>query len=59
MSPRHYAFAYLAVKGDKQAEKEALRGCPSEWRDLVKKHIELIEGKKRVRDISKEKRPTR
>lgn len=41
MQPRHYASAYMLAKGDKEAEREALKGCPVEFRDLVKTHIRI------------------
>lgn len=44
--PRHYAFAYLAAKGDKAKEREAVKNCPKEWQSLVRKHIEIARGKK-------------
>lgn len=40
MMPRHYAFAYLSAKGDKAKEREAVKGCPVEWQELVRKHIQ-------------------
>jgi hypothetical protein len=45
-SARHYAWAYLAVKGDPVKEKQAVAGCPVEWRELVRKHVQLIEEKR-------------
>jgi hypothetical protein len=38
-SPRHYAIAYIKAGNDKQKQKQAVAGCPVEWRELVKKHI--------------------
>jgi len=46
MSPRHYAIAYLAAAG-KDAQKQALAGCPVEWQSLVRKHIEIYKQKRR------------
>jgi len=43
--PRHYAFAYLAAKGDEAKERKALKGCPKEWRDLVRTHIKNARAK--------------
>lgn len=37
--PRHYADAYIAAGRDREKQKEALAGCPVEWRDLVRAHI--------------------
>jgi hypothetical protein len=48
--PRHYAIAYLAVKGDPAKERQAVAGCPVEWRGLVRKHIQLIQDKRRLKD---------
>ena len=45
--PRHYAIDFLAAKG-RDAEKQALAGCPVEWQELVKTHIKLIRGKSAV-----------
>jgi hypothetical protein len=39
-------MAYLAVKGDPVKEKQAVAGCPAEWRELVRKHVQLIEEKR-------------
>ena len=47
--PRHYAFAYLAAKGDKAREREAVAGCPVEWRELVRLHVKLIQEKDAMR----------
>ena len=38
--PRHYATAYLNAKS-KEEQREALKGCPVEWQELVRKHIEI------------------
>lgn len=48
--PRHYAIAYLAVKGDPAKERQAVAGCPVEWRGLVRKHIQLMQDKRRLKD---------
>jgi hypothetical protein len=45
LMPRHYAFAYLAAKGVETKEREALKGCPKEWRELVKTHIKIAKGR--------------
>lgn len=37
--PRHYAADFIAAGNDKQKQKDALAGCPAEWRDLVRAHI--------------------
>lgn len=50
LKPRHYAFAYLAAKGDKGKEREAVKGCPKEWRELVRMHAKLIEEKQNERN---------
>lgn len=39
--PRHYASAYLAAKTPEQ-QREAVAGCPEQWRELVKKHVKLL-----------------
>lgn len=39
--PRHYAQGYILAGADKEAQKEALAGCPVEWRDLVKRIIKI------------------
>jgi len=49
LMPRHYAFAYLAAKGDKAKERKAVAGCPREWRELVRTHVKLIEEKNAIR----------
>lgn len=38
LKPREYAIAYLKAKS-KEAQKQALAGCPVEWQELVKAHI--------------------
>lgn len=43
--PRHYAMAYLAAKTPEE-QRQAVKGCPQEWRDLVRSHIRLIKGKR-------------
>lgn len=43
--PRHYAFAYLAAKTPEE-ERQSVKGCPPEWRDLVRSHIRLIKEKR-------------
>jgi hypothetical protein len=43
--PRHYAANYMNAKG-KDAQTEALKGCPVEWQGLVKQHI------KNTRDLT-------
>ena len=40
-SPRHYAAAYLAARTPEK-QKQALAGCPVEWRELVRTHIRII-----------------
>lgn len=44
VSPRHYASAYLAAKTPEE-QRQAVKGCPAEWRDLVRSHIRLIKEK--------------
>lgn len=44
--PRHYAAAYLAARTPGE-QKQALAGCPVEWRDLVRAHIQIIRKKQR------------
>lgn len=39
--PRHYAAAYLAARTAEQ-QKQAVAGCPVEWRDLVRTHIRIM-----------------
>jgi hypothetical protein len=46
VSPRHYAKAYLDAKG-RDAQRAALKGCPVEWQDLVRLHINLRQQKAR------------
>ena len=46
MMPRHYASAYMEVKGDKEAEREALQGCPKEFQALVRTHIRIEEARR-------------
>lgn len=43
--PRHYVSAYFAAKGDRDKEREALAGCPEEWKELVRTHIKIHKGK--------------
>jgi hypothetical protein len=57
--PRHYAMAYLAVKGDPAKEKQAVAGCPVEWRELVRKHVQLIEEKRRLQHVTQRARNNR
>ena len=45
LKPRHYAFAYLAAKGDKGKEREAVKDCPPEWQELVRTHIKIARGR--------------
>ena len=40
MSPRHYAKAYLNAQG-RDAQRAALKGCPSEWQALIRTHIAI------------------
>ena len=51
--PRHYAANYMTAKG-KEAQTEALKGCPVEWQELVKQHIkntrELTNGRHHKND---------
>ena len=44
--PRHYAANYMTAKG-KEAQAQALRGCPVEWQELVKQHIKNTKGLKK------------
>ena len=44
--PRHYAADYMNAKG-KDAQTEALKGCPVEWQELVKQHIKNTKGLKK------------
>ena len=37
--PRHYAAAYRSAGNDREKQRLALAGCPVEWRDLVRAHI--------------------
>lgn len=50
LSPRHYAFAYLAAKGDKGKEREAVKDCPPELQELVRTHGKLIREKEELRE---------
>lgn len=45
--PRNYAFDYLAAKGVEANEREALKGCPKEWQELVKTHIKIAKGRRK------------
>lgn len=51
--PRHYASAYILAKGDKEAEREALKGCPKEWQELVRTHIRIEEARREYADRRK------
>jgi hypothetical protein len=44
--PRHYAADYMNAKG-KDAQAQALKGCPVEWQELVKQHIKNTKGLKK------------
>jgi len=54
--PRHYAANYMNAKG-KDAQTEALKGCPVEWQGLVKQHIkntrELTNGRHHKNSIKR------
>jgi len=54
--PRHYAADYMNAKG-KDAQTEALKGCPVEWQELVKQHIkntrELTNGRHHKNSIKR------
>ena len=54
--PRHYAADYMNAKG-KDAQTEALKGCPVEWQGLVKQHIkntrELTNGRANKNSIKR------
>lgn len=54
--PRHYAANYMNAKG-KDAQTEALKGCPVEWQELVKQHIkntrELTNGRHHKNSIKR------
>ena len=54
--PRHYAADYMNSKG-KDAQTEALKGCPVEWQELVKQHIkntrELTNGRANKNSIKR------
>ena len=47
--PRSYAFDYLAAKGVEAKEREAVAGCPVEWRELVRMQAKLIQEKEAMR----------
>ena len=38
--PRQYAAAFIAAGNDKEKQRQALAGCPVEFRDIVRIHIE-------------------
>lgn len=40
LSPRQYAQRFLSAKS-KEEQKIAVEGCPIEYRELVKKHVEI------------------
>lgn len=42
--PRTYAFDYLRAT-TKAGQKQALYGCPEEWRELVKSHIKIAKAR--------------
>jgi hypothetical protein len=42
-SPRHYAIAFLSATTPEQ-KKESVSGCPEEWQQLVRKHVEIYRG---------------
>ncbi|MFA5387301.1 MAG: hypothetical protein WC322_02790 [Candidatus Paceibacterota bacterium] len=44
--PRQYFIAYMQAKGDKEAEREALKGCPVEFQALVRTHIRIEEARR-------------
>ena len=48
MKPREYAIAYLKAKS-KEAQKQALAGCPVEWQELVKAHIKNMKIKMKLK----------
>jgi hypothetical protein len=54
--PRHYAADYMNAKG-KDAQAQALKGCPVEWQELVKQHIkntrELTNGRANKNSIKR------
>lgn len=43
--PRHYLTAYLKAEGDREKEREALAGCPEEWKELVRTYIKIHKGR--------------
>jgi len=38
--PRQYAADFIAAGSDKEKQRQALAGCPVEFRDIVRIHIE-------------------
>ena len=54
--PRHYAADYINAKG-KDAQAQALKGCPVEWQELVTQHIkntrELTNGRANKNSIKR------
>lgn len=48
--PRQYFRDYLKAEGDREKEREALQGCPEEWKDLVRTYIKIHKGRQNERD---------
>ena len=48
--PRAYFAAYLKAEGDREKEREALQGCPEEWKDLVRTYIKIHKGRQNERN---------
>lgn len=47
--PRQYFRDYLKAEGDREKEREALAGCPEEWKELVRTHIKIHKGRQNAR----------
>lgn len=45
--PRNYAADYLSAGGDKAKQKQAVAGCPPDWRELVRTHVKTFKERKR------------
>lgn len=55
MRPRQYAQRFLSAKS-KEEQKIAVEGCPVEYRELVKKHVENY---RELKNVSRLRQKTR
>jgi hypothetical protein len=56
--PHHYAAAYLQARS-KDAQAAALKGCPTEWQELVKTHIRIKRERGAYEDAKKNNQQAR